>query len=110
MEMAVQAKSEITGETVSVGDTVTSFRGETATLIKLTRPQVSGKSGKVFVKWDELDYTGEYYDSVFNLIVFDPELNVWGTKKSEINADEFCVECEREVPRTTTIARSTRSE
>ena len=25
-------------------------------------------------------------------------LNVWGTKKSEINADEFCVECEREVP------------
>lgn len=24
--------------------------------------------------------------------------NVWGTDKRLINADEFCVECEREVP------------
>lgn len=26
------------------------------------------------------------------------ERNVWGTDKSMIDADEFCVECEREVP------------
>ena len=26
------------------------------------------------------------------------ELNVWGTDKSLINADEYCLECEREVP------------
>ena len=24
--------------------------------------------------------------------------NVWGTDKTEINADEFCVECEQAVP------------
>jgi len=25
--------------------------------------------------------------------------NVWGTLKADITAEEFCVECEREVPR-----------
>ena len=24
--------------------------------------------------------------------------NIWGTIKTYINADEFCIECEREVP------------
>jgi len=24
--------------------------------------------------------------------------NIWGTIKTYINADEFCIECEREIP------------
>lgn len=28
----------------------------------------------------------------------DPELNAWGTPRFMINADEYCPECEREVP------------
>lgn len=27
-----------------------------------------------------------------------PNRNIWGTIKTYINADEFCIECEREVP------------
>ena len=31
--------------------------------------------------------------------VVDETVNVWGTKKELIDSDEFCPECEREVPR-----------
>lgn len=46
---------------VEIGDTVTSFRGETATLQAITRAAVPGKSGKVSVGGRE------YYDKVWGL-------------------------------------------
>jgi hypothetical protein len=65
-----------TGEQVNVGDTVTSFRGEKATVTSLSRAVIPGKSGKVVVRWIEkesgpTDFEREYYDSVFDLVVTD---------------------------------------
>ena len=62
------------GDEVHIGDTVVDFRGDTATLAYLSRPQIPGKSGKVVVTTTE-PYNGsngrEYYDKVFNLTVVD---------------------------------------
>lgn len=58
------------GKEVKVGDHVTSFRGEGATVIGMNPPTVPYKSGKVLVKWDgkEGDMSEmEYYVGVFNL-------------------------------------------
>lgn len=64
------------GEPVNIGDTVTSFRGEKATVTSLSRAVIPGKSGKVVVRWIEkssgpTDYESEYYDGVFDLVVTD---------------------------------------
>lgn len=66
------------GNEVKVGDTVTSFRGEKATLTHLTRANefVKGgrRSGKVAVRWNPDDlFTREYYDNVFGLTVYEEE-------------------------------------
>lgn len=63
------AYNEGTGEQVHVGDTVTDFRGETATVATLSRATVLGKSGKVVVT--QGDSQREYYDKVFDLVVTD---------------------------------------
>lgn len=63
------AVNEATGKAVHVGDTVTSFRGEKATLVRMSRPRIPGKSGKVVVRWIDGGYEQEYYDGVFGLIV-----------------------------------------
>lgn len=56
------------GKVVNPGDIVTSFREEQATLRTATRARSEGRSGKVYVEWVD-GSKGEYYDSVFNLIV-----------------------------------------
>jgi hypothetical protein len=70
------AHDETTGAVVNIGDTVTSFRGETAKLYSLNRPKGDGRSGKVSVIWDDraesvsgIPGNNEYYDGVFNLVV-----------------------------------------
>jgi hypothetical protein len=65
------AHHETTGEVVNIGDTVTSFRGEKATLVSLNRPKGDGRSGKVSVRWEGREGFGsnEYYDGVFDLVV-----------------------------------------
>ena len=65
---------DLTGNVVNIGDTVTSFRGETATLYSLNRPKGDGRSGKVSVIWDgrlsgSIPGNNEYYDGVFNITV-----------------------------------------
>jgi hypothetical protein len=55
------------GNTVEAGDTVTDFRGNTATFVEATRATVTGKSGKVTVeRHGEKHYLN---DSVFGLTV-----------------------------------------
>ena len=58
-------------EPVPVGSIIYSNSGERAELLKLTRWQMPGKSGKVYVQW--IDKNGkpcaEYYDHVFGLSV-----------------------------------------
>ncbi len=79
--MTLYAVNGRTHAPVNIGDTVTNFRGETATLISLSRAQVPGKSGKVVVQWPmpsnpafgATHYQMEYYDKVFDLAVYDSE-------------------------------------
>ena len=68
------AHDDVTGAVVAIGDTVTSFRGETAKLHSLNRPKGDGRSGKVSVIWDgrpagSIPGNNEYYDGVFNITV-----------------------------------------
>lgn len=51
------------GDTVVLGDTVTSFRGETATLLKVLRPERPGSSGKVTTT------LGTHYATVYGLTI-----------------------------------------
>lgn len=68
---------EKTGTEVKSGETVTDFRGDKATLLYATRARSvceSGgrsayKSGLVCVKWQEKNFSCEYYDKVFDLKV-----------------------------------------
>lgn len=66
-----------TGDQVFVGNTVSSFRDELATVTTLSRATIPGKSGKVVVKWHgetpsgARGYEQEYYDKVFDLVVTD---------------------------------------
>lgn len=57
------------GQEVSIGETILSFRGEKATILKVTRVRNSRRTGKVYVQWHEPERTGEYYDHVFDLKV-----------------------------------------
>lgn len=66
---ALFAYNAITGTPVHVGDTVTDFRGETATVTTLSRATDLGRSGKVVVS--QGDSQREYYDKVFDLVVTD---------------------------------------
>jgi len=66
---ALFAFNEKTGKQVFPGDTVTDFRGETATVATLSRACIPGKSGKVVVTQGISQR--EYYDGVFDLVVTD---------------------------------------
>lgn len=55
-----------TGAIVNVGDTVTSFRGESGTLKMITRAALPGKSGKVIVDTGKR-FMPEHYDRVWGL-------------------------------------------
>lgn len=45
--------NEKTGAVIKIGDTVTTFRGEKATLINWTAPSHEGSTGRVYIKMDE---------------------------------------------------------
>lgn len=60
---------EKTGVEVKSGETVTDFRGDKATLLYATRARSAYKSGLVCVKWQEKNFSCEYYDKVFDLKV-----------------------------------------
>jgi hypothetical protein len=68
---ALFAFDEKSGKQVFEGDTVIDFRGETATVAKLSRAKVPGKSGKVVVTQGDSSPQREYYDGVFGLVVTD---------------------------------------
>lgn len=77
--MPLQAFNVETGEAVEIGDTVTDFRGDIATLISVDRARQPGKSGLVSVRWDAYRQPGhdagvwDYYDNVFGLEVREVE-------------------------------------
>lgn len=49
------------------GDRVVSFRGELATVERMTREGGPHRSAKVHVRWDD-GWEGEYYSTVFTLV------------------------------------------
>jgi hypothetical protein len=51
---------------VKVGDTVTTFRGEIATLTDMQPPKHSGSTGRVYVKFPQYDNPQSYYPSVID--------------------------------------------
>lgn len=60
------------GTIVQPGDTVTDFRGDTATFVLATRARIPGKSGLVVTERTApsgAKYQRESYDGVFDLIV-----------------------------------------
>ena len=65
----MQAFSKKTGERVAIGDSVTDFRGNPATLAKLVRPAEPGRDGKVIVEGSPV----AYYAGVFDLDVRDDD-------------------------------------
>ena len=83
MKVDLAAFKVDTDERVEPGATITSFRGENATLVRATRANMPGKTGKVLVKWDANDpanfdlqagawpqgFQMEYYAGVFDLEV-----------------------------------------
>lgn len=60
------------GQVVKPGESVVSFRGDVATLVRPTRARTNEKSGKVVVKWEGFNSPElEYYDKVFDLHIKD---------------------------------------
>lgn len=58
------------GKTIEAGDPVVSFRGETATFVRVSNTKQVGKSAKVVVRWDGTDEDSiPYYETVFDLDV-----------------------------------------
>lgn len=57
------------GNVVGIGSTVTDHHGQKAELLKLSRWEMPGKSGKVYVRWLDSGTACEYYDGVFGLSV-----------------------------------------
>lgn len=53
------------GRQVEVGDSVTGFRGEHATVVGWQEPRHAGSTGRVYVR--EGTYESSYYPSVYNL-------------------------------------------
>lgn len=58
------------GIAIKAGDAVSSFRGELATFVSVSRGKEDGKSAKVVVRWDGTDENSiPYYEGVFDLDV-----------------------------------------
>lgn len=63
--MNLRAIHEVTGDIVTSGAQVTTFRGETMIYRGSTRPRTAGRSGKILLG------DREYYDGVASLFVVD---------------------------------------
>lgn len=61
--------SDKAGNVIDPGSTITSFRGEPATLLRAIRERGVGYSGKVYVQWQPDGGRMEYYDGVFDITV-----------------------------------------
>lgn len=57
------------GNIIKQGDTVTDFRGDTATFVAVSRGVEYNGTAKVIVKWGEDEGSREYYERVFGLTV-----------------------------------------
>lgn len=77
------------GNVVGIGSTLTDIAGRKAELLKLTRWQMQGRSGKVFVRWIDSGASGEYYDGVFRLSV---KLVRADDKTPTFSLDDLCRE------------------
>ena len=77
------------GNVVGIGSTVADHQGQKAELLKLTRWQMQGRSGKVYVRWINSGHAGEYYDRVFGLTV---KLVPAGDVTSMFSLDALCQE------------------
>lgn len=71
MTNAIATNSE--GHILAEGDSITSFRGEKAIFLRVTRLPEPGRSAKVLVRWDLFDSKTEmeYYSTVFNITVIE---------------------------------------
>lgn len=96
--MSVLRAFDIAGVEVHPGDIIKSFRGETAVLVKLSRPRTPGKSGKVVAQFkhslEERQYnprqaSGEYYDTVFGLKVIQEETDSETDSEMVSSAEPF---------------------
>jgi len=56
-----------TGQEPTIGQALTDFRGEQATLKSIEKPRHGGSTGRVYVQPFESDWTQGYYPSVFGL-------------------------------------------
>jgi hypothetical protein len=56
-----------TGKPVKLEDTVTDFRGKTAIVKGMVKPQHDGSTGRVVVSHDGYEMHHEYYPSVYGL-------------------------------------------
>lgn len=77
------------------GETITSFRGETATLVSFTPPHTAASTGRVHVRWSDArpdTSTDSYYPGVFDLEIEEtssPPLARWEPIPYRHNAGEF---------------------
>lgn len=55
-----------TGAIVNVGDRVTSFRGDTATVLDWVPPKHRGSTGRIVVQMHDNNSRESYYPSVFD--------------------------------------------
>lgn len=69
LKMTQYTVTDKTGKEISKGDTVTDFRGETATFLGVSRGPNHCGTAKVVVSWGDADSRREYYDRVFGLNV-----------------------------------------
>lgn len=58
---------QYTGDVVNVGDEIVSFRGELATLVRISQKPHGASEGRVLVRWVASEYEVNYYPSVFAL-------------------------------------------
>lgn len=71
--MLLNAYNTKTGNLVKLGDEVTDFRGDTATLVTLERANEIGRDGKVVVQYPDADRQDYGYARVWDLEVRSPE-------------------------------------
>ncbi|GAB3475401.1 hypothetical protein [Amycolatopsis cihanbeyliensis] len=60
--------TDAAGREVRAGDQVTSFRGEPATFLRVTRGTEYNGTARVLVRWQD-GWEHDYYDRVFDLTV-----------------------------------------
>ncbi len=69
MDMKEYVVTDESGRVIKQGDTITAFRGDTATFELVERgPEYNGTS-KVYVTWHDDGYRDSYYAQVFGLTV-----------------------------------------